>query len=87
MIREPKSEASDAALAAVPADSASEPGLLSIAAFAAWAGGLGRSAIYEELKAGRLEGVKVGKLTKIPMESARAWKAALPRYAPAAAAA
>jgi excisionase family DNA binding protein len=40
--------------------------------------GISRSAIYEEIAAGRLKGVKYGKKTLITYDSGKAWLAALP---------
>lgn len=40
--------------------------------------GVGRSTVYEEIKAGRLRTVKVGARTLIPVDSARAWFEQLP---------
>ena len=42
-----------------------------------------RTRVYAELNAGRLEGVKSGRLTLIARESAEAWAARLPPYKPA----
>ncbi len=44
--------------------------------------GLGETKVYEELKAGRLKAVKVGRSTRIFDEASDAWKAALPAYTP-----
>jgi hypothetical protein len=48
--------------------------------------GVGRTATYEALKAGRLKAVKAGKRTLILGDSARAFIASLPPYRPLAAA-
>ena len=39
---------------------------------------IGRTRAYEEIAAGRLRAVKVGRRTLIPKDSAEAWLAALP---------
>ena len=41
--------------------------------------GLARSSIYREIGAGRIKAVKAGKRTLLPMDSLRAWLAALPQ--------
>ena len=40
--------------------------------------GIGRTNAYEEIAAGRLRAVKVGRRTLITLEAAEAWLAALP---------
>jgi len=40
--------------------------------------GPGRTTTYEEIKAGRLKALKLGRKTLIPRESADAWLASLP---------
>jgi len=40
--------------------------------------GVKRSSIYREIAAGRIRALKAGKRTLLPMESLRAWLAALP---------
>jgi hypothetical protein len=49
----------------------------------AQANGIGLTLAYGELKAGRLEAIKVGSKTMISPEAEAAWKARLPRYKPA----
>jgi hypothetical protein len=44
---------------------------------------VGKTFVYAELNAGRLEGHKVGTKTMIKPEAEAAWKAGLPRYKPA----
>lgn len=48
------------------------PALLSIQAFCAWAG-IGRTKVYEEIEAGRLSTVKVGRRRLVPMRQAQLW--------------
>jgi excisionase family DNA binding protein len=48
------------------------PALLSIQAFCAWAG-IGRTKVYEEIEAGRLSTVKVGRRRLVPMQQAQLW--------------
>jgi excisionase family DNA binding protein len=55
------------------------PEMFTIAGFCT-AFGIGRSATYEELKAGRLRAVKAGRRTLISLEAAREWAASLPTY-------
>lgn len=43
-----------------------------------------RSLVYEMLAAGELSAVKVGRATRIPAESAEAWKRSLPAFQPGA---
>ena len=52
-------------------------GAFSIEAFCAWAG-IGRTAAYEEMKAGRLRAKKRGARTIVPRQHAREWLASLP---------
>lgn len=52
-------------------------GALSILDFCRWAA-IGRTAAYEELKAGRLRARKCGRRTIIPMTEAERWLSALP---------
>ena len=40
---------------------------------------IGKTRAYEEIAAKRLEAVKFGNKTLIPVQSAEAWQAALPR--------
>ena len=40
--------------------------------------GLGRTTTYEEINAGRLTALKLGRKTLIPRDSAEAWLASLP---------
>lgn len=56
-------------------------GALSIRDFCRWAG-LGRTAVYEEIGAGRLQPKKCGRRTIIPRAEAERWLASLPDYAP-----
>lgn len=44
--------------------------------------GVSRSRTYELLAAGELSAVKVGRATRIPAESAEAWKRSLPAFQP-----
>ncbi|MDP3803473.1 excisionase family DNA-binding protein [Brevundimonas sp.] len=48
------------------------PALMSIQAFCAWAG-IGRTKVYEEIEAGRLSTVKVGRRRLVPMQQAQLW--------------
>jgi excisionase family DNA binding protein len=41
--------------------------------------GVGRTTLYEEIKAGRLQRVKCGKRTLIPVDEARSWLERLAR--------
>ncbi len=41
--------------------------------------GIGRSSLYRELCAGRLQAIKAGKRTLLTMASLRAWLASLPK--------
>jgi len=52
-------------------------GALSVEQFCHWAG-IGRTKVYEEIDAGRLEAKKFGRRTIIPLEAAKRWLAALP---------
>jgi excisionase family DNA binding protein len=45
---------------------------MSIQAFCAWAG-IGRTKVYEEIEAGRLSTVKVGRRRLVPMQQAQLW--------------
>jgi hypothetical protein len=54
-------------------------GALSILEFARWAG-IGRSAVYLEMKAGRLLARKCRRRTIIAMDDARRWRDALPSF-------
>jgi len=54
-------------------------GALSIQEFARWAG-IGRSAVYLEIAAGRLEARKCGRRTLISMDEALRWRDALPTF-------
>ena len=42
--------------------------------------GVSRTLAYREIGAGRLAARKVGKLTRISLDDARAWADALPRF-------
>lgn len=44
--------------------------------------GLGRTTTYEEINAGRLKALKLGRKTLIPRDSADAWLAGLPSISP-----
>lgn len=44
------------------------------------ASGLGRTFIYTEIGAGRLEAVKAGNRTLIPVPSAESWLDSLPKF-------
>jgi excisionase family DNA binding protein len=44
---------------------------------------VGRSTVYEQINAGRLPAVKVGRRTLIPRSGARDWFQSLPSLAPA----
>jgi excisionase family DNA binding protein len=44
--------------------------------------GPGRTTTYEEIKAGRLKALKLGRKTLIPRDSADAWLASLPPLSP-----
>jgi excisionase family DNA binding protein len=57
------------------------PHLLTVSEFGT-AYGVSRSRIYELLASGELEAVKIGRATRIPDESAKAWKAKLPTFQP-----
>lgn len=48
------------------------PALMSIQAFCAWSG-IGRTKAYEEIEAGRLSTVKVGRRRLVPMQQAQLW--------------
>lgn len=58
-----------------------EPVALTISAFCQ-ATGVGRSKVYQELKFGRLRGVKVGRRTLILVSELSAWLGGLERYKP-----
>lgn len=64
----------------MPRNPAPEPQALTVAEFLA-AYRIGRSTLYEEIKAGRIEVRKIGKRTLIPAESARTWFESLPKSA------
>ena len=51
---------------------ATPPALMSIKAFCGWAG-IGRTKVYEEIEAGRLSTVKVGRRSLVPMQQAQLW--------------
>lgn len=53
------------------------PGALSVNDFCRWAG-IGRTAAYAEMKAGRLTARKFGRRTFIPMIEAERWLNSLP---------
>jgi hypothetical protein len=55
----------------------SDLGGFSVDAFCAWAG-IGRTAVYAEIKRGRLTVRKFGKRTIVPITEARRWFEALP---------
>ncbi|WP_175900722.1 helix-turn-helix domain-containing protein [Burkholderia vietnamiensis] len=52
-------------------------GVLSVNDFCHWAG-IGRTAVYAEMKAGRLSARKFGRRTIIPQVEAERWLASLP---------
>ena len=52
-------------------------GAMTIVGFSEWAS-IGRTAVYEEINAGRLRIRKCGRRTLIPMEEAVAWLKSLP---------
>ena len=52
-------------------------GVFSVNEFCQWAG-IGRTAVYAELKAGRLSAKKLGRRTIIPKGEAERWLASLP---------
>lgn len=52
-------------------------GVLSVNDFCQWAG-IGRTAFYAELKAGRLVARKFGRRTIVPMSEAEKWLDSLP---------
>ncbi|RQN33688.1 DNA-binding protein [Paraburkholderia tropica] len=52
-------------------------GVLSVNDFCQWAG-VGRTAVYSEMKAGRLSARKFGRRTIIPQVEAERWLASLP---------
>lgn len=54
-------------------------GHFSIKQFSAWAG-IKHTKIYDLLDKKELQGFKAGSRTLIPIESAKAWRAALPPY-------
>ncbi|EME68719.1 excisionase [Paramagnetospirillum caucaseum] len=54
-----------------------KPGSLSVNDFCRWAG-IGRTAAYAEMKAGRLTARKFGRRTFIPMVEAERWLNSLP---------
>lgn len=56
-----------------------KPGSLSVNDFCRWAG-VGRTAAYAEMKAGRLTARKFGRRTFIPMAEAERWLDALPAH-------
>lgn len=49
-----------------------QPALMSISAFCAWAS-LGRTKVYEEIGAGRLKTIKVGSRRLVALADANAW--------------
>ncbi|MEQ1706877.1 MAG: helix-turn-helix domain-containing protein [Terricaulis sp.] len=53
--------------------------LLTVKQFCA-AYGMGRTRLYDLIAAGKIEAVKDGPKTLIPVESAEAWAASLPRF-------
>ena len=44
---------------------------------------IGKTTFYQEVNAGRLEAVKIGKSTKVRLAARRKWRANLPKYMPA----
>jgi len=42
--------------------------------------GLGKTRLYEELKAGRLKAVKIGRRTLVPHSNLQEWLKSLPSY-------
>lgn len=60
----------------------SDPQAFTVEAFCA-AFGIGRTFLYQEIAAGRIETRKAGRRTLIPAESARRWFEALPKGAAA----
>ena len=52
-------------------------GVFSVNEFCHWAG-IGRTAVYAEMKAGRLTARKFGRRTIIPVSEAEKWLASLP---------
>jgi len=58
-------------------NSKTTPGAFSVNDFCRWAG-IGRTAAYAEMKAGRLIARKFGRRTFIPMVEAERWLNALP---------
>ena len=52
-------------------------GVFSVNDFCQWAG-IGRTAVYAEMKAGRLSAKKFGRRTIIPKSEAERWLASLP---------
>lgn len=60
-------------------------GAFSLKEFMAWAS-IGRTKALEEISAGRLPAVKVGRRLLIPVDGASAWLASQPRVRPAGAA-
>ena len=52
-------------------------GVFSVSDFCQWAG-IGRTAVYAEMKAGRLSAKKFGRRTIIPKSEAERWLASLP---------
>lgn len=55
----------------------SDIGILSVNDFCKWAS-IGRTAVYAEMKAGRLTARKFGRKTMIPLSEAQRWLSALP---------
>jgi hypothetical protein len=55
----------------------SEAGAFSVRDFCRWAG-IGRTAVYAEIKAGRLSARKFGRRTVIPVFEAQRWLTSLP---------
>ncbi|MEQ1819536.1 MAG: helix-turn-helix domain-containing protein [Terricaulis sp.] len=62
------------------------PRLYTVKQFCA-AYGMGRTRLYDLIAQGKIEAVKDGPKTLIPIESAEAWAASLPRFKSGAAAA
>lgn len=49
-----------------------QPALMSVQAFCAWAG-IGRTKVYEEIEAGRLQTVTLGRRRLVPTAEAERW--------------
>ena len=55
------------------------PQLMTISELCAWAR-IGRTKVYEEIAAGALHAIKIGRRTFITTDAARAWLASQPAY-------